>query len=98
MSKDIISANGQTKQRTFVDDFESPDFYELDDLFTEEHKMIRGAVRDFVKKEITPNIEDWAERNHFHGRRGASSGTEPVEPGQFSQLTPRLCQPQQALR
>lgn len=49
----------------FTDEFESPDFYQIDDLLTEEHKMIRGSIRDFVKKEITPNIEDWAERNHF---------------------------------
>lgn len=49
----------------FSDEFESPDFYQIDDLLTEEHRMIRGSVRDFVKKEITPNIEDWAERNHF---------------------------------
>lgn len=72
----------------FTDDFESPDFYDLDDLLTEEHKMVRGSVRDFVKKEITPNIEDWAERNHFEysmvkkfGDIGAFGPTIPVEYG-----------------
>ncbi|UXP32707.1 acyl-CoA dehydrogenase family protein [Reichenbachiella agarivorans] len=47
------------------DHFESPDFYQLDDLLTPEHHMIRQSIRDFVKKEISPYIEDWAERNHF---------------------------------
>jgi len=45
--------------------FESPDFYKIDDLLNEEHLMIRRALRDFVKKEISPYIEDWAENNHF---------------------------------
>ncbi len=53
------------EKRNFVDEFESPDFYVLDDLLTDEHKLIRSSVRDFVKKEITPFIEGWAEKNHF---------------------------------
>ncbi|MEO9964642.1 MAG: acyl-CoA dehydrogenase family protein [Reichenbachiella sp.] len=72
----------------FTDEFESPDFYQLDDLLTEEHRMIRGSVRDFVKKEITPNIEDWAERNHFEysmvkkfGDIGAFGPTIPTQYG-----------------
>ncbi len=47
------------------DVFESPDFYNLDDLLTEEHKLIRSSIRDFVKKEISPYIEDWAQKAHF---------------------------------
>ncbi len=47
------------------DVFEHPDFYGMDDLLTEEHIMIRGAVRDFVKKEISPYIESWAENAYF---------------------------------
>lgn len=72
----------------FSDEFESPDFYQIDDLLTEEHRMIRGSIRDFVKKEITPNIEDWAERNHFEyamvkkfGDIGAFGPTIPTEYG-----------------
>jgi Acyl-CoA dehydrogenases len=48
-----------------ADTFEHPDFYALDDLLTEEQKLVRSALRDFVKKEITPYIEDWTERAHF---------------------------------
>lgn len=55
----------ENEKKHFVDNFESPDFYQIDDLLTEEHKLIRGSIRDFVKKEITPNIEGWAEKNHF---------------------------------
>ena len=37
----------------------------MDDMLTEEHIMIRGAVRDFVKREISPYIESWAENAYF---------------------------------
>ena len=40
------------------DQFESPDYYSLDELLTEEHLLIRKTIRDFVKKEISPIIED----------------------------------------
>lgn len=45
--------------------FQSPDYYQLDDLLTEEHKMIRETVRSYVKKEISPIIEDYAQRAEF---------------------------------
>jgi len=47
------------------DEFESPDFYNIDDLLTEEHKLIRSSIRDFVKQEISPNIEEWSQKAHF---------------------------------
>lgn len=68
--------------------FESPDFYNIDDLLTEEHRLIRSSVRDFVKKEITPYIEEWAQNNHFpyeivkkFGDVGAFGPTIPAEYG-----------------
>lgn len=76
------------KAQKFVDNFEAPDFYQLDDLLTDEHKLIRDSVRDFVKKEITPFIEDWAEQNHFpnemvkrFGQIGAFGPTLPLKHG-----------------
>lgn len=45
--------------------FEGVDFLDLDDLLTEEQKLIRASMRDFVKKEISPYIEDWAQKAHF---------------------------------
>ena len=47
------------------DTFEGVDFLGLDDLLTDEHKLIRSSIRDFVKKEISPYIEDWAQKAHF---------------------------------
>ena len=40
-----------------TDLFESPDYYQLDELLSEEHLMVRTAVRDYVKKEISPIIK-----------------------------------------
>ncbi|HEV3222611.1 MAG TPA: acyl-CoA dehydrogenase family protein [Puia sp.] len=48
-----------------TDVFQSPDYYQLDDLLTEEHKLIRESVRSYVKKEISPIIEDYAQRAAF---------------------------------
>ena len=45
--------------------FESPDYFQLDELLTEEHLMIRAAVREYVKKSISPIIEDAAQRAVF---------------------------------
>ncbi|MBV6643682.1 MAG: acyl-CoA dehydrogenase family protein [Cyclobacteriaceae bacterium] len=65
MSTPINAEKDFANKRNFIDDFEAPDFYQIDDLLTDEHKIIRSSARDFVKKEITPYIESWAEENHF---------------------------------
>jgi len=48
-----------------TDNFQSPDYFNVDDLLTEEHKLIRETVRTYVKKEISPIIEDYAQRAEF---------------------------------
>lgn len=48
-----------------TDLFNSPDYFQLDDLLSEEHKLIRESVRNYVKKEISPIIEDFAQRADF---------------------------------
>jgi glutaryl-CoA dehydrogenase len=48
-----------------IDHYEQPDFYALDSLLTDEHKLVRNTIREFVKKEISPFIEDWAQRSYF---------------------------------
>ncbi|HTB23884.1 MAG TPA: acyl-CoA dehydrogenase family protein [Puia sp.] len=48
-----------------TDVFQSPDYYQLDDLLTEEHKLIRESVRSYVKKEISPIIEEYAQKAAF---------------------------------
>ncbi|MFT6826728.1 MAG: glutaryl-CoA dehydrogenase [Roseivirga sp.] len=62
MSTDIQSKIQKSAKQ---DTFEHPDFYGIDDLLTEEHKLIRSSVRDFVKREISPYIESWAENAYF---------------------------------
>ncbi|MEI8058922.1 MAG: acyl-CoA dehydrogenase family protein [Ferruginibacter sp.] len=48
-----------------TDNFQSPDYFNVDDLITEEHKLIRESIRNYVKKEISPIIEDYAQRAEF---------------------------------
>jgi acyl-CoA dehydrogenase len=35
------------------------------EYFSKAHEMVRRSVRDFVKKEILPNIDDWEEQGEF---------------------------------
>lgn len=45
--------------------FQAPDYYLLDDLLTDEHKLVRDAARAWVKREVSPIIEDYAQRAEF---------------------------------
>ncbi|OBQ55125.1 acyl-CoA dehydrogenase family protein [Tamlana sp. s12] len=45
--------------------FEAPDYYKLDDLLTDEHKLIREATRQWVKREVSPIIESYAQKAKF---------------------------------
>lgn len=45
--------------------FEAPDYYNLDDLLTDEHKLVRDAAREWVKRDVSPIIEDYAQRAEF---------------------------------
>ena len=48
-----------------TDLFQAPDYYNIDDLLTEEHKLVREAARDWVKRDISPIIEDYAQKAEF---------------------------------
>ena len=48
-----------------TDLFQAPDYYNMDDLLNEEHKMVRDAARDWVKKCISPIIEDACQKAEF---------------------------------
>ncbi len=45
--------------------FQAPDYYQLDDLLTEEHKLVRDTAREWVKRAVSPIIEDYAQRAEF---------------------------------
>jgi glutaryl-CoA dehydrogenase len=47
------------------DRFQAPDYYQMDELLTEEHKLIRDTVRAWVKKEVSPIIEDACQKCEF---------------------------------
>src|SRR5258706_6874050 len=71
-----------------TDQFQSPDYYQLDELLTEEQKHVRDAIRQYVKKEISPIIEDYAQKAEFPkqivkqlGDLGCFGPTIPVEYG-----------------
>lgn len=44
------------------DRFQYHDYYGVDDLLTQEHRMARAAIRAWVKQEVSPIIEEYAER------------------------------------
>ena len=45
--------------------FEAPDYYNLDELLTDEHKLVREAAREWVKREVSPIIEEYAQKAEF---------------------------------
>jgi glutaryl-CoA dehydrogenase len=71
-----------------ADLFESPDYYQLDELMSEENLMVRDAVRTYVKTEISPIIEEYAQKSEFPnqivkqlGDLGCFGPTVPTEYG-----------------
>ena len=47
------------------DRFQGVDYYNIDDLLTEEHKLIRDSARSWVKQEVSPLIEEAYENAKF---------------------------------
>ncbi|WP_158975411.1 acyl-CoA dehydrogenase family protein [Cellulophaga sp. L1A9] len=45
--------------------FEAPDYYNIDDLLSEEHKLVRDAARQWVKRAVSPIIEEYAQKAEF---------------------------------
>lgn len=45
--------------------FEAPDYYQLDELLTDEHKLVRQAAREWVKRDVSPIIEEYAQKAEF---------------------------------
>lgn len=47
------------------DRFQGHDYYQVDELLTEEHKLIRETARTWVKQNVSPIIEEYAQRSEF---------------------------------
>ena len=45
--------------------FQAPDYYNLDDLLSDEHKLVRDAAREWVKRDVSPIIEEYAQNAEF---------------------------------
>ncbi len=45
--------------------FEAPDYYNVDELLSEEHKLVRDAAREWVKRDVSPIIEEYAQKAEF---------------------------------
>ena len=45
--------------------FEAPDYYNLDELLSDEHKLVRDAAREWVKRSVSPIIENYAQKAEF---------------------------------
>ncbi len=82
-----LTADNQTK-KVKTDQFQSHDYYQVDDLLQEEHLLAREAIRSWVKSEVSPIIESYAEKaecpTHLFkelGELGAFGPSLPVEYG-----------------
>ena len=71
-----------------TDQYQGHDYYQIDELLSDEHRMAREAVRDWVKRAVSPIIEDYAQRSacpvHLFremGELGALGASLPVEYG-----------------
>ena len=71
-----------------TDLYEHHDYLGLDDMLTEEHKLVRDAVRNWVKKSVTPIVNEYAQKSSFPshlvkelGAIGAFGPHLPVEYG-----------------
>ncbi|OBX24735.1 glutaryl-CoA dehydrogenase [Gelidibacter algens] len=45
--------------------FQAPDYYNIDELLTDEHLLVRDAAREWVKREVSPIIEEYAQKAEF---------------------------------
>ena len=69
------------------DRFQAPDYYLLDELLTEEHKLIRDTVREWVKKDVSPIMEEAAQKGEYpiHLNKGIAElgGFGPYIPTEY---------------
>ena len=78
----------ETLHKAVKDDrYQSHDYYQIDELLTEEHLLARDAVRTWVKQEVSPIIEDYANRaacpKHLFKGLGEIGAFGPSLPTQY---------------
>lgn len=45
--------------------FQAPDYYNIDELLSDEHRLVRDAAREWVKRDVSPIIEEYAQKAEF---------------------------------
>ena len=45
--------------------YNPPDYFQIDELLTDEHKIIQSAIRDYISRAVIPIIDDAAQNNKF---------------------------------
>jgi len=61
----IALSPSELRRSSKTDLYKGHDYYNIDDLLDESHLLARDAVREFVKSEISPIIEDAYERGIY---------------------------------
>jgi glutaryl-CoA dehydrogenase len=61
----IFATDYKTKLIMMQDKYVHPDYYAIDELLTEEHKIIRESIRTWVKQKLSPVINDYAQKSEF---------------------------------
>ncbi len=67
--------------------FQGHDYYNIDELLTEEHLLVRDTARNWVKKGISPIIEEYAQKAEFPNQiisgLGEIGGFGPTIPAEY---------------
>ena len=67
--------------------YQHHDYYMIDDLLSDEHKLIRESIRSYVKEKLSPIIEDYAQRadfpKHIIKELGAIGAFGPSLPSEY---------------
>src|SRR3990172_3863808 len=48
-----------------ADNYQAHDYYQVDELLSDEHKLVRDTTRAWVKKEVSPIVEDACQKAEF---------------------------------
>lgn len=57
-----VNDNGTIKKSAREDRFQGHDYYNIDELLSDDHLLARDAVRSWVKQEVSPIIEEYADK------------------------------------
>ena len=68
---------GRNSMTMRTDLYQGHDYYNMDELLTEEHKLIRDTARAWVKQEVSPIIEDAAEKARAKAEAKAIQAGKP---------------------